>query len=192
GNLVFRGDAAGFLGVYTADSGRLLKRGEGGTSIMAAPPTYRVNGEQDVAPMAGLFGTAYFPHESAPHKYGNTGRIIALKLDGGAVPKPPVLSDPTFPEPPAREGTREQIAQGEVLYNRFCQRCHVFGRGALPDLRRLSPETHSLFYEIVLNGAYQAKGMARWDDVLTRADAEAIHAYVVDQAWQARTAQTAH
>ena len=192
GNLVFRGDAAGFLGVYTADSGRLLKRVEVGTSIMAAPTTYRVNGEQYVALMAGLFGTAYFPHESAAYKYGNTGRIIALKLDGGAVPKPPVLSDPTFPEPPAREGTREQIAQGEVLYNRFCQRCHVFGRGALPDLRRLSPETHSLFYEIVLNGAYQAKGMARWDDVLTRADAEAIHAYVVDQAWQARTAQTAH
>jgi quinohemoprotein ethanol dehydrogenase len=47
----------------------------------------------------------------------------------------------------------------------------------LPDLRRMNPGTHSVFYEIVLHGAYQAKGMARWDDVLSHEDAEAIHAY---------------
>jgi hypothetical protein len=29
--------------------------------------------------------------------------------------------------------------------------------------------------------------MARWDDVLSRADAESIHAYLVDQAWAAYT-----
>ena len=55
----------------------------------------------------------------------------------------------------------------------------------LPDLRRMSAPTHLIFYDIVLNGAYGGKGMARWDDVLTRADAEAIHAYLVDQAWTA-------
>ena len=60
------------------------------------------------------------------------------------------------------------------MYNRFCARCHVFGSGLLPDLRRLSAPTHQLFYEIVLNGAYRGKGMARWDDVLSRADAESI------------------
>ena len=46
----------------------------------------------------------------------------------------------------------------------------------LPDLRRLSPVTHELFYQIVLNGIYQGKGMGRWDDVLSHSDAEAIHA----------------
>jgi quinohemoprotein ethanol dehydrogenase len=93
------------------------------------------------------------------------------------------LSAAAFPPPPPREGTAAQIAVGEVLYNRFCARCHVFGNGLLPDLRRLSAPTHRVFYEIVLAGAYGAKGMARWDDVLSRADAEAIHAYLVDQAW---------
>jgi quinohemoprotein ethanol dehydrogenase len=58
----------------------------------------------------------------------------------------------------------------------------------LPDLRRLSPATHQLFYDIVLGGIYQGKGMARWDDVLSHADAEAIHAYLIDQAWRAYTA----
>jgi Raf kinase inhibitor-like YbhB/YbcL family protein len=65
----------------------------------------------------------------------------------------------------------------------------VFGVGLLPDLRRLSGPTHQLFYEIVLNGAYQGKGMARWNDVLSRSDAEAIHAYLVDQAWAAYAQQ---
>jgi quinohemoprotein ethanol dehydrogenase len=189
GNLVFRGDSEGFLNVYQADSGRLLRRLDVGTSLMAAPMTYRVRNEQYVAVMAGYGGGVLynpFPTHSAAYKYGNAGRIVAFKLDGGPVPKPPRVADTPFPEPPPREGTPAQIGNGEVLYNRFCARCHVFGRGLLADLRRMSPTTHQLFYEIVLRGAYQGKGMARWDDVLERADAEAIHAYLVDQAWQAQ------
>jgi mono/diheme cytochrome c family protein len=37
-------------------------------------------------------------------------------------------------------------------------------------------------------GAYSSKGMARFDDVLSAADAEAIHAYLIDQAWQLKQA----
>ena len=35
----------------------------------------------------------------------------------------------------------------------------------------MSPATHQIFYDIVLSGAYAGKGMARWDDVISRADA---------------------
>jgi quinohemoprotein ethanol dehydrogenase len=63
-------------------------------------------------------------------------------------------------------------------------RCHVFGRGVLPDLRRLDPATHAIFNSIVLGGAYAPKGMGRFDDVLSAADADAIHAYLIDQASQ--------
>jgi len=55
----------------------------------------------------------------------------------------------------------------------------------LQDLRRRSAATDQPCYEIVLSGAYVAKAMGRRDDVLTRVDAEAIHAYVVEQAGQA-------
>lgn len=188
GNLVFRGDAAGRLNVYAGDSGKLLKQIEIGTSIMAAPTTYRVNGEQYVALMAGYGGGTLlmpYPQGSAAQRYGNAGRIIAFKLGGARVARPVALGTAAFPPPPPREGTPAQIAAGEVLYNRFCARCHVFGNGLLPDLRHLSAPTHRIFYEIVLAGAYSGKGMARWDDVLSRADAEAIHAYLVDQAWAA-------
>ena len=33
--------------------------------------------------------------------------------------------------------------------------------------------------------------MGRWDDVLSRSDAESIHAYIVDEAWKAYKAQAA-
>jgi len=105
-------------------------------------------------------------------------------------PAPPLTETP-FPEPPKEEGSAAQIAAGEVLYNRFCGRCHQLGRGILPDLRRLDAPKHQLFYEIVLNGAFVPKGMGRWDDVLSRSDAESIHAYIVDEAWKAYKAQAA-
>ena len=89
------------------------------------------------------------------------------------MPKPPARPDVPVERPPPREGSKAAIAAGEVLYNRFCARCHVFGIGVLPDLRRLATPTHQLFYDIVLNGVYGPKGMARWDDVLSRADVEA-------------------
>jgi quinohemoprotein ethanol dehydrogenase len=48
----------------------------------------------------------------------------------------------------------------------------------------MQPATHQIFSAIVLAGAYTAKGMGRFDDVLAPADVEAIHAYLIDQAWE--------
>ena len=188
GNLVVRGDVTGHLNVYAADSGKLLKRLAVGTAIMAAPMTYSVHGRQYVAVMAGYGGGTLampFPRDSAPRRYGNAGRIVAFRLGGGPVPLPAAAVDAPFPRPAPREGTARRIAAGAILYNRYCARCHVFGHGLLPDLRRMSAATHALFFDIVLNGAYRGKGMARWDDVLSPADAAAIRAYLVDEAWKA-------
>jgi hypothetical protein len=71
-----------------------------------------------------------------------------------------------------------------VLYNRYCARCHLFGRGILPDLRRMSAATHGLFKSIVQGGLYAPQGMGRFDDVLSPADTGALHAYLIDQAWR--------
>ncbi|MDE1924049.1 MAG: PQQ-dependent dehydrogenase, methanol/ethanol family, partial [Gammaproteobacteria bacterium] len=186
GNLVIRGDAAGRLDFYAADSGRLLRRIDVGTSIMAAPATYRVQGRQYLVVLAGYGGgtlASPFPGGSAARRFGNAGRILAFSLDGAAVPLPAPVHPLPFPRPPPREGDAARVAAGEVLYDRYCARCHVFGRGVLPDLRRSVANLGPAFYSIVLQGAYRQLGMARWDDVLARGDAEAIHAYLIDQAW---------
>ena len=191
GNLVIRGDVAGHLNFYAADSGRLLQRIDVGSSIIAAPMTYRVHGRQYVAVMAGYGGGTIgmpLPKDSAARRFGNAGRIVAFTLGGGAVPVPPPLVDAPFPQPPPRRGSARSIAAGGVLYNRYCARCHVFGRGELPDLRRVSAATLHSFGAIVLHGALRPLGMARWDDVLSRTDAAAIQAYLIDQAWRAYSA----
>ena len=195
GGLVFQGDAAGNLNIYKADDGKHLNTVALGTGVLAAPVTYRVGGVQYVVVMAGYGGNAVnypLPKDSAAYKYDNEGRVIALRLGGPAVPMPPLLEIPLFPQPPAHEGPAAKVAQGEVLYNRYCGRCHELGRGILPDLRRLTPEKHQIFYNIVLEGLLKANGMARWDDVLSRSDAEAIHAFIVDESWKAYEAQGKH
>jgi len=193
GGLVFQGDANGSLNAYSAETGERLAAIPMGTSMMAAPMTYRVNGTQYIAIIAGYGGGAVIngaplDPQSAAYRYGNEGRIIALKLGGPPPPLPPLRTDPPLPEPPAPGTDAAQIAAGEVLYNRYCSRCHVMGRGNLPDLRRLEPATHAIFNSIVLGGAYTVKGMARFDDVLSPADAEAVHAYLIDQAWAEKKA----
>ncbi len=189
GGLVFQGDANGRLNAYASDTGRPLSSVDLGSSMLAAPITYRVNGVQYLAIMAGYGGGAVIvgaplDPPSAAYRYGNEGRIIVLKIGGPVPPLPAPRVDPPLPDPPPRVGSAAQIANGELIYNRFCSRCHVFGISILPDLRRLSPATHGLFDAIVLGGAYAPKGMAKFDDVLSPADVAALHAYVIDRAWQ--------
>ncbi|MEI8298402.1 MAG: PQQ-dependent dehydrogenase, methanol/ethanol family [Pseudomonadota bacterium] len=189
GGLVFQGDANGYLSGYASDTGKQLAHLNLGSSMMAAPITYKVGGVQYVAIMAGYGGGAIIvgdelDHASAAYRYGNDGRIIVLKLDGGPPPLPPPAAEPRPPAPPARAASAAELSQGEVLYSRYCARCHVFGRSVLPDLRRLDPKTHAMFDSIVLGGAYRAKGMGSFDDVLSPSDAIAVHAYVIDKAWQ--------
>ena len=190
GNLVFQGDADGYLNVYAADTGRLLKRIEVGTSMLAAPMTYRVGGVQYVSVMAGYGGGLLyepFPKASAAYRFGNEDRIVTFRLGGGPTPKPAPFQPAVSAAPPARTGSARQIARGEVLYNRYCARCHVFGRGLLPDLRRSAAALSPAIYAIVLHGALQAKGMGRFSNDVTRTDVEAIQDYLIDQAWQMRS-----
>jgi quinohemoprotein ethanol dehydrogenase len=193
GGLVFQGDANGNLNAYSSDTGERLASVPVGSSMLAAPITYRVNSTQYIAIIAGYGGGAVITGApldpaSAAYRYGNDGRIIVLKIDGPPPPLPALVSELPWPVPPARTAGKAQIESGEVLYNRFCARCHVFGRSILPDLRRMQPATHAIFNGIVLGGVYGQKGMGRFDDVLSPADAEAVHAYLIDQAWQRQAA----
>jgi quinohemoprotein ethanol dehydrogenase len=153
---------------------------------MAAPMSYAVGATQYIAVLAGLGGGILggtFQESSAAYRYGNEGRLIVLKLNGGDVPLPSPYQESPMPEPPPEQANATQVARGEVLYNRYCGRCHSFGRGVIADLRRMSGEEHQLFDNIVRGGAYLPRGMGRFDDVLSAEDAAAIHGYVIHRAW---------
>lgn len=131
------------------------------------------------------------PAGSAAAKYQNINRLIAFKLHGPAVPTPPPLVVPPVPKPPAQTGTPAQIRAGEVKFVQECSRCHVFGPSVTPDLRRLDPGIQAIFKDIVLKGAVAPTGMERFDDILSEADVEAIHDYLIDESWKAYRAQEA-
>ena len=193
GNLVFQGRGNGELDVYAADTGRLLKTVQTFSHIMAAPMTYLAGGVQYVAVQVGYGGTAFavgpIPPESAAIHYKNVNRILVFRLDGGAVPAPPARVEPPFVEPPAQFGTAEEIRHGEIKFTEQCSRCHVWGPSITPDLRKLTPAFHAAFDAIVLHGVLAPEGMGRFDNVLTADDAKAIHAYLIEQAWEGYRAQ---
>ena len=184
--LLVHGTVGGQLVVRDARTGKILKSIDTGTTILAAPMTYKVKGVQYIAVMAawGGGGYPYVPRYAAAYKRGNTGRLLVFKLDGGAVPIPPELPPlEVAPEPPRQAPgvTPETIAQGRGLFFANCAICHANQhRSITPDLRRMQPGTHDAFKAIVLDGALVPNGMPRWNDVLTPAEADALHAYLID------------
>jgi len=189
--LLFQGSIDGSLRVFDSRSGELLKSIDTGTSIMAAPMSYRVGGVQYVAVMAAWGGGGYpfVPRYSAAYQRGNQGRILAFRLGGGVVTLPPELPalEVAPPAPPQAPGvTPATLAQGRALFYTHCVICHANQhRSITPDLRRMQPATHQTFGAIVRDGALVPAGMPRWDDILSEDDVDAIHAWLIDA--QAKT-----
>lgn len=189
--LVFQGRSTGELYAYDARSGAQLARINLGVSIMAAPMTYELDGEQYVAVMAGFGGAlgGSFPEGTAAHRYGNAGKLIVLRLDGGAVPLPAeVVREAKFARPPtARYGSAATIAKGVDLIRRHCSHCHnnSAATGTVPDLRRINEKTYAEFEDIVLGGIRASRGMGSFKGVLNKQDVDAIRAAILDDAWSA-------
>ena len=184
GDLVFQGRADGHFVAYRAADGVVLKDIDLGTGVLAAPMTYAINGEQYVAVAAGYGGGIGqgFPEGSAPYRYENYPRILALKLSGGPVPLPPARVATAVPAPPPAQADRSTIQRGQRLYHEHCAYCHGGYGDRLsdyPDLTRLQRGVHDRFLDIVLRGALRSNGMDGFADVLSQEDAEAIHAYLI-------------
>lgn len=191
GDLIVYGTAMGDLLVLHAADGRELKRIPLGTGVIAPPISYAVDGEQYIALLAGWGGPAFntLAGNEALLRYRNRGRLLAFKLDGGTVALPEgVPPRGAIPEPPLIEASAETIEKGRQLYVFNCGSCHgVYGSTPmLPDLRYMNDAIHAIFDDIVLNGVFEAKGMAGFGDSLTKEDSRAIRAYIIQLALDAR------
>jgi quinohemoprotein ethanol dehydrogenase len=212
GNLVFQGQGNGEFAAYAADSGKKVWSIQTGSAIESVPVTFAVNGEQYILTPVGwgsgsrLFAPAWTM--ATPQSKRGPSRLLAFKLGATtAFPVPPDVVPPV-PKPPRQTGSRETIHQGKALYRKFvCDGCHspdVDGsgawvlNGAVPDLRYAPPEVHQAWYDIVLEGTHWSRGMPGFADPpkfafphlkMTTRDADAIHDYVIDQAWKAYDAE---
>lgn len=206
GGLVFQGTGSGHFRAYDAETGKLLREIDVGTTIMAAPMTYSVDGVQYVAVMAAWGGNGWpnVSPASAAYDRGNEGRIIAFKLDGGPTPKPALLPPiQPIPQPPPLTASAETIQRGATLFQAsFCNHCHVNSPRSI-DLTRLIPGlTRDDVQHIVLGGALVQFGMpsfskparsSLWEGsgVLSPEDVDAIYAYLMSKSWDAYKAQQA-
>jgi len=111
-------------------------------------------------------------------------RVLTFKLGGKETL--PNNASLTLYDPPARlTEDSDIIAKGRTLYHTYCHRCHgqeAVSNGAVPDLRHLQTVFHDNFNKIVLEGLLEKAGMVSFGDVLTKDDAYAIHAYILDRA----------
>lgn len=185
GNLVFHGTTDGQFQAFNADKGKLLWSFDAHSSIIAAPMSYAIDGEQYVAILTG-WGGGWGGSAIGAAANRNISRVLVFKLGARAkLPLPPPMEKPV-PDPPPFTGTDEQVAKGATIYGRYCFACH--GAAAIagtlnPDLR-YSPMLHdkSAVEAIVIDGALKHNGMVSFEPALGEEDAEAIRQYLIKRA----------
>ena len=190
GGLVFGGDAYGNFTAYDAKTGTKLWTIDLKTGILAPAMSYMIDGQQYIALLAGWGGAggmaAFKDPNTALSKYKtDQGRLFVFKL-GGKQQVAALAPEGTPPqEPPPQTANAATIAKGFTLYHRTCLVCHGYfaqSEGEVPDLRLMQKGVWASFDDIVLGGALADNGMASFKDVLSKDDAAAIKAYILDQA----------
>lgn len=195
GDLVFQGNASGYIVAYRADNGAKLWAFDAQSPIMAAPISYAIKGRQYVAVMVGYGGVAAFGPgalTNADRKKRNISRLMVFSLNGKAA-LPPVSPLPALalPNPPTDAPIGPGIEQGRQLYERSCSTCHGTGAvtaGIAPDLRHSQALSRDVFRAIVLDGALKGAGMAGFAGTLSPDEVEDIRGYLGQRARQALAA----
>ena len=206
GNLVFQGQGGGEFAAFAADSGRKLWSVQTGSAINAVPVTYQLAEQQFVIIPVGWGGAFRLWSPSTMNvtpqsKYGPS-RLVAFRLDGKSFPVPQI-KPPPVPRPPETAYTSEQVRRGAALADAHnCTDCHSPGfdgagrwvlDGGIPDLRYMPTQAHAEWNAIVLGGSHRQQGMMPFGvpsqvpamEALSVAEADDIHAYVLDCAWRA-------
>jgi mono/diheme cytochrome c family protein len=150
--------------------------------------TYELDGEQYITVNAGWGGAfalvfgEYVQAESLP----NVSRVLTFKL-GANKTLPPVEWKPsvTF-DPPPQTADATTLRKGFAQYQDNCMGCHGLNAVSgllIPDLRG-SGYLHDAkaWRSVVLGGALAERGMPSLAESLTEDQAEAVRAYVIQQA----------
>jgi alcohol dehydrogenase (cytochrome c)/quinohemoprotein ethanol dehydrogenase len=184
GGLVFAGGGRGEFFAYRADTGERLWSFDAQTGVAAGPISFAIGGEQYIAVTAG--------RGLQPYYQPNHSRLLAFKLGGNAELPPATEYVAPALNPPASTASGEVIARGAAIYGQNCVQCHGNRIGTFPDLRT-SPALGSpeLFNAIVLDGVLADNGMVSFAEAVTAADADAIRAYVITLAIDAKAAEDA-
>ena len=156
---------------------------------MAGPITYRVDGVQYVAVLAGYGGSMGMATQTDwMRRPPPNGMLLVFRIGGTGTleplpplaPRPYVTTTETF--------TPEQVAMGQGAYLGFCTICH---NGPVnPDLMKSQVATDRQAWEAVVSeGILAQRGMISFSPWLTAEEIEAVRAYVLTEAARRAEAQ---
>lgn len=182
GGLVFQGNAEGKFTAYDATNGSKLWEANVGSGVIGAPVTFMIDGKQYVSIAVGWGGVIGLWTRYTKENY--SGTIFTFALDA-------TQPYPKFQETPRKiiklsiSASKEAIANGGVLFGKYCGICHGWtgaNGGAIPNLAYSSEGTFGIFEDIVFKGMYIKKGMPNFSDRLNQQDVGDIKNYILHSA----------
>jgi quinohemoprotein ethanol dehydrogenase len=173
GDLVFQGQADGYLAAYGASDGRKAWAYYAAVPPLAAPISYGIGSKQYIAVLAGppngqaaSLGaiSAQFGWDSRQHPR----RLMAFALDGAAelppTPAPKVAQPADVPEFSLDAAL---VEEGRRLYAQ-CQWCHGLGAiagGGAPDLRASAVPLDPAAFAAAVRGGNEVRGMPKFAEL---------------------------
>ena len=182
-DLVFEGTTRQTFAAFDARDGTQLWEFPTQSAPVAGAITYELDGEQYIAINAGWGGGAAQQEQAAGIELPRApARLLVFKLGGTAQLPALQAAEPVAP-PPRLRASEESVRRGATLYANTCAVCHgQQAMGGVKDLRKMSPDVHEKFEQIVLEGLYLEKGMASFADILDKEQTADIHAYLIARA----------
>ncbi|HEX5008192.1 MAG TPA: PQQ-binding-like beta-propeller repeat protein, partial [Hyphomonadaceae bacterium] len=200
GNLLFSGNHKGEFVAYDARNGKRLWSVPTQARVVAAPATYTVDGQQQVAILVGARGLPDGQKRTVGVS-ANNSRVLVYKLGGTATlpteMKASAAAAGVKINPPLLTANNETVAAGELAFGANCAVCH--GPTAVPAAGSIAPD---LRYSGLLpfpqqwNGAVREgdraqRGMPGFKASLTQEQTDSILAYVIKRANDEKAAQEA-
>ncbi len=202
GNLIFSGNHKGDFSAYNATTGQKLWSAPTQARIVAAPATFTVDGQQQVAVLVGARG---LPNDQKRTSLlsGNNSRLLVFKAGGkAALPTELPASANGAParvkiDPPLLTANNEAVASGEALFAANCAVCH--GQTAIPAAGAIAPDLRyssllsfgNSWNSTVRDGDRAQRGMPSFKTMLTQEETDAIMQYVIKRANDEKAAQEA-
>ena len=184
GNLILHGTTKRDLVAYNATTGEKLWSFDAQTSIIAAPMSYELDGEQYIAVLASRGGgLGRIAGRLYDQDLVNRARLLVFKLGGEnslPVPNDSVVSLPDLSGVKVDDAL---VQQGGKLYGKYCAFCHgldAVGSSVVPDLRYSAiVQNQQIFDQVVLDGLFSSRGMVSFDGTLSKQETVALRDYII-------------
>ncbi|HET7812722.1 MAG TPA: PQQ-dependent dehydrogenase, methanol/ethanol family [Steroidobacteraceae bacterium] len=185
GDLVFQGQADGYINAYGAADGRKAWSFYAATAALGTPITFAVGKTQYLAILSGPLHGAPGGFGSAAARFGwdsrvHPRRLLAFVLDGQA--KLPPTPPPMFAQPldgPEMQVDEALVKDGIQEWSR-CQLCHGPGAvagGTAPDLRASVVPLNAALFSLTVRTGREAQGMPKFSE-LTDHELDALRHYI--------------